>query len=176
MSTDVFLTVDPATGLKKQVQALATSAGAGDANKITRTGADGKLHSSLMANGVEIQTKIYPSNGNIANGDFINIYDDSGTPTARKADATNNRKAIGYVLEGNGNAPPANVTVYMSGTNSAVTIAATESGKNVFLAAAGGFSASVPTPGATVILQRLGIVSKANEIVFESDPEILYTV
>lgn len=44
MST--YLTV--LNGLAKLVTAIATSAGAGDANKLVRTGADGKLDSSLM--------------------------------------------------------------------------------------------------------------------------------
>ena len=171
MATNKFLTVT--SGTPTLVQGLSTSAGIGDANKLISTDSSGKLHSTLLPTGVELQTAIYPTSENLAAGDFVNIFNDAGTPTARKADATNSRRAMGYVLTAV--TSPANATVYLSGSNTAVTVAATQVGP-VYLAATGGFSTSPPSPGATVILQQLGNITNANAIVFEPDPVIALTV
>jgi hypothetical protein len=117
---------------------------------------------------------LLPTSENLTAGDFVNIFDDTGTVKARKADASNNRPAIGYVLTGV--TSPANATVYLSGRNTAVTGATVGP---VFLSAtaAGGFSSTAPaTPGANVILQRLGNAIAPTSIVFENDPPITLTV
>lgn len=174
MTTNKFLTVT--SGTPTLTQAPNTSAGAGDANKLISTNSSGKLDPTFLPPGIELQTITFPISETIANGAFVNIFSNSGTPTARNADATNNRPATGYVLTGSGGQPTGNVTVYLSGTNTSVTTPATNAGSNVYLAASGGFSTSAPSPGANVILQRLGSVTGANAIVFESDPVIALTV
>lgn len=171
MTTNKFLTVT--NGIPTLTQAITSSTGASDGNKSISTDSSGKLHSSFLPTGVELQTVVYPTSENLAAGDFVNIFNSSGTPTARKADATNGRRAMGYVLTAV--TSPANATVYLSGTNTAVTVAATQVG-DVYLAATGGFSTSTPSPGVNVILQRLGSVTGTNAIVFESDPVIALTV
>jgi hypothetical protein len=74
-------------GLFTQVQALVTSAGAGDAGKIVATDAAGKLDASLMPTGVGADTASIVSSENLAAGDLVNVFDSSGTPKVRKADA-----------------------------------------------------------------------------------------
>jgi hypothetical protein len=172
MTTNKFLTV--VNGTPTLTQAVTTSAGVADANKIPSLDANGTLSPTVLPTGVELQTVLLPTSESLATGDFVSIFDDSGTVKARKADASNNRPAIGYVLEGVN--APANATVYLSGRNTAVTGATVGP---VFLSAtvAGGFSSTAPaTPGANVILQRLGNAISATSIVFENDPPITLTV
>lgn len=125
MSSNIFLTLQ--SGIKRWVQAISTSAGAGDANKIIMTGADGKLDSTLMPTGIGADTRSVVSSENLAAGDFVNEYDNAGTPNVRKADPANGRPATGYVLASV--TSPANATIYPLGgtTNtakSALTIGA----------------------------------------------------
>ena len=172
MTTKRFLTV--VSGTTTLTEAPSSSAGAGDANKLIATNSSGLLDTTFLPPGVELQTVTVPTSGNLNTGDFVNIFDDSGTVKARKADASNNRPAIGYVLEGV--TAPNNATVYLSGRNTAVTGAIVGP---VFLSAtvAGGFSSTAPaTPGANVILQRLGNAISPTSIVFENDPPIALTV
>jgi hypothetical protein len=172
MTTKNFLTV--VSGTTTLTEAPSSSAGAGDANKLIATNSSGLLDTTFLPPGVELQTVLLPTNENLTAGDFVNIFNNSGTPTARKADASNGRQAFGYVLTGV--TSPANATVYLSGRNTAVTGATVGT---VFLSAttAGGFSSTAPaTPGANVILQRLGNAISATSIVFENDPPITLTV
>jgi hypothetical protein len=172
MTTKKFLTV--VSGTPTLTEAPSSSAGAGDANKLIATNSSGLLDTTFLPPGVELQTVLLPTSENLTAGDFVNIFDDTGTVKARKADASNNRPAIGYVLTGV--TSPAHATVYLSGRNTAVTGATVGP---VFLSAtaAGGFSSTAPaTPGANVILQRLGNAIAPTSIVFENDPPITLTV
>lgn len=117
MSSNIFLTLQ--SGIKRCIQAISTSAGAGDANKIIMTGGDGKLDSTLMPTGIGADTRSVVSSENLAAGDFVNEYDNASVPTVRKADPANGRPATGYVLAAV--TSPANATVYPLGgtTNTA---------------------------------------------------------
>jgi hypothetical protein len=172
MTTKKFLTV--VSGTTTLTEAPSSSAGAGDANKLIATNSSGLLDTTFLPPGVELQTVLLPTSETLTAGDFVNIFSNSGDPTARKADASNARPAHGYVLTGV--TSPANATVYLSGRNTAVTGATVGT---VFLSAttAGGFSSTSPaTPGANVILQRLGNAISATAIVFENDSFIALTV
>lgn len=111
MSSNIFLTLQ--SGIKKWVQAISASTGASDASKIVMTDASGKLDSTLMPTGVGADTRSVVSSENLAAGDFVNEYDNAGTPTVRKADPANGRPATGYVLSAV--TSPANATVYPLG-------------------------------------------------------------
>jgi len=173
MTTNKFLTV--VNGIPTLTQAVTTSAGVADANKIPSLDTNGTLSPTVLPTGVELQTVLLPTSENLTAGHFVNIFSDTtdnDTVKARPADAGNNRPAIGYVLQGV--TAPNNATVYLSGRNTAVTGATVGP---VFLSAAGGFSSTAPTiPGANVILQRLGTAISGTSIVFENDPPIALTV
>lgn len=171
MTTKKFLTV--VSGTTTLTEAPSSSAGANDANKLIATNSSGLLDTTFLPPGVELQTVLAPASENLTAGDFVQFFDDAGTVKARKADASNNRPAHGYVLTGV--TAPANATVYLSGRNTAVTGATVG---RVFLSAtvAGGFSSSPPSPGASVILQELGTAISATSIVFERDSVIALTV
>lgn len=110
------------SGRIKQVVALIVSTGASDGEKIVATDTTGKLHDSVMGaatTGTSIVVKTLP-NGQIdpsilpsgvgqnavtvttsealSASDLVNIYDNAGTPNARKADAsTEGKEANGFV-------------------------------------------------------------------------------
>lgn len=172
MTTKKFLTV--VSGTTTLTEAPSSSAGAGDANKLIATNSSGLLDTTFLPPGVELQTVTLPTSENLTAGDFVNIFSNSGTSTARKADASNGREARGYVLTGV--TSPANATIYLTGRNTAVTGATVGP---IYLSATtpGGFSSTQPaTPGANVILQALGHAISPTSIVFEYDRPINLTV
>jgi hypothetical protein len=172
MSTNKFLTV--VNGNTILTQAVTTSAGVADANKIPSLDTNGTLSPTFLPSGIDLQTVVLPTSENLATGDFINIFDDSGTVKARKADASNGREARGYVLTAV--TSPANATIYLTGRNTGVISASVGP---VYLSATtpGGFSSTQPaTAGPDVLLQPLGHALSPTSILFEYDRPIKLTV
>ena len=87
-------------GKQKRNEALEISAGAGDAGKMIKTDSTGRIDNSLLPVGIGADTQDVVSFEDLVAGDFVNIFDDGGTPSVRKADATNGRDANGFVLSG----------------------------------------------------------------------------
>ena len=147
------------SGKKKLDQAINASTGAGDASKIIRTDSTGRIDSSLLPVGIGADTLSIEASETLAAGDFVNIFDDSGTAKVRKADATNSRDANGFILSGvtSGN----NVDVYFEGTNtqlSGMTIGARQ-----YLDATGSVT-ETPNTTSGQIHQYLGKASSATEL------------
>jgi len=147
------------SGKKKLDQAINASTGAGDASKIVRTDGTGRLDSSLLPVGIGADTLSIEASETLAAGDFVNIFDDTGTAKVRKADATNGRDANGFVLSGvtSGN----NIDVYFEGTNtqlSGMTIGARQ-----YLGATGSVT-ETPNTTSGQIHQYLGKASSATEL------------
>lgn len=166
MSTNKFLTI--INGARRLVSAIAQSMGAADANKIISTNSAGKLDVSFLPSGVAIQTEAMTASEALAAGDFVNIFDDSGTRKVRKADASNGRLANGYVLE----AIDANqtATVYKTGSNSALSGLTPGQIRYLSATTAGRSAATTPTPGASgQIIQCLGYAESTTSILFEFD-------
>lgn len=153
-------------GLPTEVPAIVTSTGAGDAGKLAELDSTGRLDSSVLPVGIGADTKILPATEALAAGDFVNIYDVSGTASARKADASAasaGKRAHGYVLAAVTSGQPA--TVYFEGANGQRT--GLTAGLTYVLsnAAPGGV---LPLSGAPTtaghILQVLGVATSATEI------------
>jgi hypothetical protein len=117
MATNRFLTI--IGGVQRLVTAIAASAGAADANKVIATGSDGRLDPTFLPAGVEMQTEAIVASESLGAGDFINIWDNAGTRSVRKADASNGRFANGYVLAATTSGQTA--TVFKTGSNSALS-------------------------------------------------------
>lgn len=133
-----FLTL--VNNVKTLVKAITSSAGAADAGKIPGLDASGRLDSSFMPAGIGADTQSILASEALAAGDFVNVYDNSGTPNVRKASAADATKpANGFVIAGA--AAAANATVYFRGSNTGV------SGLT-----AGTYALSAATPGAVVAL------------------------
>lgn len=160
-----YLRLDTTTGLPTETEGLVTSSGVGDAGKIPALDASGKLDTTVMPSGVGAQTKTLVASENLADGDWVNVWDDSGTPKMRKADASAAGKAAdGYVLAAVTSG--ASGTCYLSGTNSHVT--GLTGGSRYFLSPStpGVATATVPT-GAGQVVQILGRAVSATELPFQ---------
>jgi len=152
------------SGVISELEALVTSAGAGDAGKIPALDATGKLDNSLMPVGIGADSKILPASENLAAGDLVNVWNDSGTAKARKADATTaGKEANGFVLSavtlGN------NATVYFDGTNT--QLSSLTPGGVYYLGTTAGGVTDTPPSGSGNVLQRVGRALSATELTFE---------
>lgn len=152
------------TGKLREVAATVVSAGAGDSGKIIALDGTGKLDSSVLPTGVGAETKTLTTSEDLAAGDFVNIYDNAATPTARKADATTaGKEAHGFVLASSTSGQ--NATVYVAGVNN--QLSGLTGGVAQYLATtAGAPTATAPSASGNVV-QRLGVALSATEVAFE---------
>lgn len=114
------LQIHPTLNIPVEVEAITSSAGAGDAGKIVATGGDGKLDPSIVPS--QDTAEVIQTSEALSAGDFVNIYVDSGSRKVRLADASAadaDKIAHGFVLDNviaNDDA-----TVYTDRLNSALT-------------------------------------------------------
>lgn len=148
-------------GVPTEREAIASSVGAGDAGKIPALNSSGKLAESMMPTGIGADTATIATSENLAAGDFVNIYDDGGTPTARKADAsTAGKEAHGYVLAST--TAPGNAEVYFEGSNDQVS--GVTAGKVYLSAVSPGGFVTTPPSGSGNVVQQLGVGTSATSI------------
>lgn len=116
------LQIHPTLNVPVEVEATVVSAGAGDAGKIPGLDAGGKLDLSLMPAGIGADVAVVVASESLTAGDYVNIYDNAGTPNVRKADASTanaGKIAHGFVKDNFSSA--ASATVYFEGTNDDLT-------------------------------------------------------
>ena len=104
--------------------------------------------------------KIIAASEVLAAGDFVQIYDNSGTPAARKADASDGKLASGYVRAAYDSG--ASATVYTSGVNDMVS---GRTAGRVWLGESGAATQTEPTSG---WYQEIGVALSATEIDFDN--------
>lgn len=96
---DKYLRTGTSSADHEEVEGQVTSAGAGDAGKIPALDGSGKLDSTLFPAGIGDPTASIEASEALSAGDFVNVFDDAGTPKMRKADASTTGKAAdGFVL------------------------------------------------------------------------------
>ena len=168
MATNKFLTF---IGNDKQlVTAIATSVGVGDANKIIATGSDGLISTTLMPVGIGADTQTAVAFESLSAGDFVNIFDNGGVTSARRADADNNRPAHGFVLASFAGA--ATAVVFRAGTNNTKT--GLTIGAYYYLSVtAGSESTSAPALSGNNLIQGLGSAVSATAIAFQPTQVII---
>lgn len=162
-------------GRLKQIAAIVTSAGAGDAGKIVALDGSGKLDASLLPSGIGANQVVAPASESLSAGDYINLFSDSGTLKARKADNSNGRPAHGYVEAAVSSA--ANATVKRLNTVNSHQTGLTE-GNEYWLGTAGGVITApldaTDAANANKVCQYLGIAKSATELVtVEEAPVVL---
>lgn len=141
-------------GKMKEVAAVQSSAGAGDAGKIPALDSTGLLDLTMMPTGVAAEVFTAVTSENLTAGDFVNWYSNSGTLTVRKADATTNAKpANGFVLANV--TSPASATVYLI-SNRNTALSGLTVGQDYWLATtAGQITATAPSASGNIV-QLLG--------------------
>jgi len=160
-----FLNIDSATGLPKQEAAIATSAGAGDANKLAKLDSNGRFDISMMPTGIGAETTTVTASEALSAGDLVNVYSNAGTLNARKADGSAAGKpADGFVLAAVSNGAAA--TVYPEEAQitglSGLTV-----GGDCFLSTStpGAIQQTVPS-GANKVCQLVGKALNATTVLF----------
>lgn len=157
------------SGVITELEATVTSAGAGNAGDIVALDGSGRLDSSVMPVGIAADTASIVSSENLTAGDFVNIWNDSGTPKVRKADATSTGKfAHGFVLASV--TAPASATVYFEGTNTQVT--SVTGGRLYLSTTAGGWTATAPSSSGNVV-QAIGMGLSSTTINFEPENPVV---
>jgi len=156
-------------GVITEEAAIQTSAGAGDAGKIPAVDTSGRLDSSFMPVGIGADTALIASSENLAAGDYVNIWNNTGTANVRKADATTSGKeAHGFVLSAV--TSPANATVYFEGSNTAVT---GQTAGVVYLSITAGLGTATAPSAAGNAVQRIGFATSATNVNFQSNQPIV---
>ena len=162
MPAKKFLRTGTGNELFDEVAGVVVSAGSANDGDIPALDAGGKLDISVMPAGIGADTSVVPSSENLAAGDIVNLWNDSGTIKARKADATTSGKqADGFVLTAI--TSPANATVYHDGTNSQVT--GLTPGKQ-WLSTTPGKSTNVRPTSSGNIQQPVGFAITATSLTF----------
>lgn len=169
MAIQKVLTLDSAGNQVLKDVGVEVSAGAADAGKAVVLKSDGTIDSTLLGIGFGADTVMMVAFENLNGGDFVNVFDDTGTFKIRKADATTaGKQANGFVLDTV--TATTSVKVYFEGTNTAVT---SVTAGNVFLSTtAGGFTATAPSTTGNVV-QKIGIGISATSINVEFNQPVL---
>lgn len=146
-----------------EILGLQTSAGAGDSGKIPALDSTGRLDSTMMPVGIVPEVVTCVTSEDLAAGNWVNLYSNSGTLTARKADATAaGKECHGFVLAGV--TSPAAATVYREGANTACS--GLTVGSQYFMhTTAGGQSTAAPSATGNVV-QALGNAVSATSLQF----------
>lgn len=158
-------------GRIRRMTALIASTGVADANKIVATGADGRLDESLMPVGIGADLAMLPASEALAGGDFVNIWNDGGVPSVRKADAaTEGKEAVGFVLDSF--ASGATASVYFEGRNTSL-VGLTPGSRYYLSATTPGAVTTTPPNSAGNVVQFLGQAFSATELAFEATDGII---
>lgn len=176
------------SGRIKQVVTIATSAGAGDADKIPATGAagtldptllnaattgnnkllmtdgSGKIDNSVLPSGVGASVVSVTASEALSAGNIVNIYNNAGTPNVRKADATaEGKEANGFVLASVSSS--ATATVYLDGAQITGLSGLTAGARQYVSITAGAVTATPPSTAGNVV-QCVGVAVNATTIDF----------
>ena len=153
------------------LESVDASTGAADADQLVRLGSDGKLSETLMPTGIGADAMSMPASENLAGGDFVNVWDDAGTASARKADATAaGKEADGFVLDAVASGQPA--TVFFEGRNSGLT-GLTVGARYYLSTTTPGAAAETPPAGTGNVVQFLGRATSPTSVAFEATDGVI---
>jgi len=157
-------------GKLTNTSAVDASTGVTEAGKIVALDSTGKLAQTLFPTGMGADTSVFPASETLGAGDFVNVWNDSGTAKVRKADASADKPADGFVLAAVTSG--ANADVYREGEDNQMS--GLTAGTDYYLSAttAGGVSTTVPTATGS-IQQWIGKATSATSLNFKYVQPIL---
>lgn len=157
------------SGVLTEVFGVQTSAGAGNAGDLVALDDTGRLSTTMMPVGIGADTISLPATENLAAGDYVNIYNASGTPSVRKADATTaGKECDGFVLSAVTSGAAA--LVYKEGNNTQLT--GQTGGTDLYLSTTPGQSTTTPPSASGNVCQRIGKAMSATSADFQRDRPI----
>jgi hypothetical protein len=140
------------------------------ANKIVKLDGSGKLDSTVLPTGIGADTASILASENLAAGDLVNIYNNTGTANIRKADAsTTGKEAHGFVLSAVTSGQ--NGVVYFEGSNTQAT--GLTPGVQYLSATTAGKTTSTAPSTAGQIVQVVGFAYSATALNFQSELPIV---
>ncbi|MEO6361288.1 MAG: hypothetical protein ABIO43_12075 [Sphingomicrobium sp.] len=150
-------------GVPTDANALNASAGAGDAGKLVKLDAAGKIDGTMMPTGVGSETRTITASEALAAGDLINIWNSTGAKV-RKADGNSaGKEAHGFVLAAVANGAAA--TVYPE-ENVISGLTGLTPGARMFLGTTAGQSVAVAPSTSGQVAQEIGVALSTTEIMF----------
>lgn len=156
-------------GVITEVFGVQTSAGAGNAGDIVALDDTGRLDNSMMPVGIGADTAVIAASESLAAGNWVNVWNDTGTAKVRKADATTAGKEVhGFVLSAVTSGNPA--TVYFEGTNTQVT--GQTPGPVYLQTTAGTGGTTIPSASGNVV-QQIGVAVSATAVNFERNAPVV---
>ena len=160
MGNGKYTRINDVSGLLEELDALEVSTGVPDASKPVKTDSTGRLDLSVMPVGIGPDTQDIICSENLSAGEYVQIYDNVGVPTVRKADRSNLRMAHGFVIQNYTSAQVAKV--YKDSENNSLT--GLTIGARYFLGLAGAVTLTPPAAGSGHYLQILGTAMSATEL------------
>jgi hypothetical protein len=148
-------------------EATVISAGGANAGELVALDASGKIDETVLPSSIVPDVKVLETTEALSAGNYVNIYNATGTVKCRLADNSNDRPAMGYVKTSYSSGATT-VKVYFEGANS--NLSALTLGARYYLGTAGAPTATPVTAG---IHQFLGIAISATEINTDIDDEIV---
>lgn len=159
------MAADKYLGLANGIVTEKAGAQTSTANAIAAMDATGKLNLNMMPAGIGAEVESIMASEALLAGDFVNKWNDSGTPKVRKADAsTGGKEANGFVLAGAGSGNM--VDVYAIGGVANNQMSGMTIGARQYLSDANaGKTIESPPVGATKVVQSLGRATSATVLV-----------
>lgn len=150
-------------------EARVTSTGAVDSGAIIALDSTGRLDQSVMPTGIGADTITAIASESITAGNIVNLWDDAGTLSVRKADSSNGRRACGFVKESKSTGQ--SVSVFMEGSITNVT--SVVPGQPYFLSevTAGEITDTAPTTSG-YMSQEIGYGTSTSSVSFEPQTPI----
>jgi hypothetical protein len=149
-------------GKIKMFAAAVTSA----ADSIVATDSTGKIDVSFLPTGVGPEVVLATATEALTAGNFVNIYDNGGVISCRKADATTNAKpAHGFVLA---NVSNGNVATIYGISNVNTALSGLTIGLEYYLSTTPGTLQSAAPAVAGNISQFMGVATKTTELQFSN--------
>jgi hypothetical protein len=155
---------------------IVQSSGNADAGEVVGLGSDGKLHSSVMPDGIGARVRSLPASGAISANDLVNIFKDTEDETpkwkARRASAASSATACNGFAKVGGNDGEI-ITVYLDGTFEVdAAIVSTLSNDRLYLSAT---SPGKPGPysSAAAVVQTVGYLVDDTTAEFEPSTPVL---
>lgn len=163
MAANKYLEHDLAGGMREKVATI-VSTGSNEEGDIVALDATGRLDNSIMPVGIGEDAAIVQCSEDLAAGDWVNIWDDSGNPRVRKADATTTGKDVtGFVL--NSATSGTNANVFFEGTNTVEN--ALSPGQVLYLSTTAGSSTHTPPTTSGNVVQKIGRALSETSAQFE---------
>jgi hypothetical protein len=158
-------------GRLTRTPAIVTSTGAANDGDLVALDAAGKLDASVFPAGVGQNNTSAVASEALAAGDIVNLWDNAGTASVRKADGTAvGKEAHGFVKANF--ASSASATVYLAGNT--LTTTGLTTGARYYLSTTPGTASATPLTTAGNVSQLVGIAANATTLLF--DPEEAITM